>query len=256
MEHSTDAGRIVYTSTRPELMGRVRGGETFIVTRYSDGARTLRVHCAIDENSPRVLRDSITDLDCDWRPTGGFVRITVDERFVGSCWYRFTPTLAECEGYTEQEGRIARRFELVSPVRVFGTHPLCADGYLVQAYDLSKGPGRQTIGDFFMCAGHNRGADGPTLLSRPDGISVRYFGPERITVAAGDFDALHFQIGESTDDAYMGTDIHPPYHIWVSADGEYLFLKARITGYYSSDYELVELQRLGPTTGPAVAAAA
>jgi len=247
MEHSTDSGRIVYTSTRPELAGRVRGGETFVITRYADGARTLRVHCAIDENSPRVLRDSITDLDRHWRPTGGFVRITVDERFVGSCWYRFTPTLAECEGYTEREGRIARRFELASPVRVFGTHPLFADGYLVQAYDLSEGPGRQTIGDFFMCAGHNRGADGPTLLHRPDGISVRYFGPEKVSVAAGEFDALHFQIGDSTDDAYMGTDIHPPYHIWVSADGDYLFLKASITGYYSSDYELVELQRLGPT---------
>ena len=52
MEHSTDTGRIVYTSTRPEMAGRVRGGETFIVTRYLDGSRTLRVHCAIDENSP------------------------------------------------------------------------------------------------------------------------------------------------------------------------------------------------------------
>jgi hypothetical protein len=130
---------------------------------------------------------------------------------------------------------------------VFGTHPLFSDAYLVQAYDLSRGPGRQTIGDFFMCAGHNRGATGPTLLYRPDGISVRYFGPEKVSVTAGDFDALHFQIGDSTDDEYMGTDIHPPYHIWVSADGDYLFLKASITGYYSSDYELVELQRLGPT---------
>jgi len=247
MEHSTDSGRIVYTSTRPELEGRVRGGETFVVTRYADGARTLRAHCAIDENSPRVLRDSITDLDPSWRPTGGFVRITVDECFIGACWYHFTPTTAECEGYTEAEGRIARRFDLAAPIRVFGTHPLCADGYLVQAYDLSKGPGRQTIGDFFMCAGHNRGADGPTLLHRPEGISVRYFGRERVSVGAGDFEALHFQIGESTDDAYMGVDIHPPYHIWVSADGDYLFLKATITGYYSSNYELVELERLAPT---------
>ena len=252
MTPSTVSGRIVYTSTRPGMEGRVRGGETFVVSRHADGSRTLRAHCAIDENSPRVLRDSITDLDRDWRPTGGFVRITVDEGFVGSCWYRFTPTLAECQGYTQREGRIARRFELQAPVRVFGTHPLFADAYLVQAYDLSQGPGRQAIGDFYMCAGHNRGADGPTLLHRPEGISVRYFGPERVSIAAGEFDALHFQIGESEDDDYPGTDIHPPYHIWVSADGDYLFLRAAISGYYASRYDLVQLDRV--TQDEAVAA--
>src|SRR4051812_47317091 len=112
VQHRTRSGRIVYTSTRPELAGRVRGGERFTVTTHVDGSRTLRSQCAIDENSPRVLRDSITTIDADWLPTDAFVRITVDERFVGSAWYRFTPTLAECEGYTVREGRIARREEL------------------------------------------------------------------------------------------------------------------------------------------------
>jgi hypothetical protein len=250
MEHSTDRGRLVYTSTRPELEGRPRGGETFIVTRAADGSRTLRCHCAIFENSPRVLRDSITTLDADWMPVDGFVSITVDEYFVGSAWYWFTPTSAECQGYTVQEGRISRRFELERPVRVFGTHPLFADAYMVQAYDLSRGPGRQHIQDVFMCAGHNRGANGPTLLNRGRGTSLKYYGPETVSVAAGVFEGLHFQIGESDDDAYMGTDVHPPYHIWVSADGNYTFLKATITGYYASTYELVEFETTGPTTGP------
>jgi hypothetical protein len=242
MQHATDRGRLVYTSTRPEMAGRVRGGETFVVTRAVDGSRTLRCHCQIDENSPRVLRDSFTTLDRDWMPTGGFVSVTVDERFVGSCWYHFTPTLAECEGYTVQEGRISRRFELERPIRVFGTHPLFADGYMVQAYDLSEGAGRQQVNDVFMCAGHNRGADGPTLLNRGKGSSIAYFGPETVNVPAGTFEALHFQIGESNDDVYMGRDIHPPYHIWVTADGHYTFVRATITGHYASIYELVEFE--------------
>ncbi len=100
MEHETIRGRLIYTSKKPEKLDQVRGGETFIMTRHVDGRRTLRALCAIDENSPRVLRDSIVSYDANWFPTDGFVRITVDEAFVGSSWYRFTPTLAECEGYT------------------------------------------------------------------------------------------------------------------------------------------------------------
>lgn len=127
MEHETIRGRLLYTSKRPELMNKVRGGETFVITKHLDGRRTLRAHCAIDENAPRVLRDVILSLDASWNPTDAFVRLTVNERFVGSSWYRFTPTLAECEGFTEQEGRISHRFELEKPVTLFATHPLQAD---------------------------------------------------------------------------------------------------------------------------------
>src|ERR1700741_3508480 len=87
MEHETIRGRLLYTSKKPEMLDKVRGGETFIITKHVDGRRTLRAHCAIDENSPRVLRDSITNMGADWRPLGGFVQITVDEAFVGSAWY-------------------------------------------------------------------------------------------------------------------------------------------------------------------------
>jgi len=91
MEHETVRGRLLYTSKKPEIMDKVRGGETFVITKHIDESRTLRAHCAIDENSPRVLRDSITSVDANWHPTDGFVRLTVDEKFIGSSWYRFTP---------------------------------------------------------------------------------------------------------------------------------------------------------------------
>lgn len=243
MEHHTVRGRLVYTSKKAEKLDMVRGGETFVITNAVDGGRTLRAHCSIDEDSPRVLRDVTLSWNPEWRPIDATVRLSVDDAFVGSSWYRFTPTLAECEGYTVQEGRFSTRFELDEPVRCFGTHPIQADAMLTQGYDLSKGPGIQDIGPLYMCSFHHRGADGPVLLKRDRGITLQFLGKETVTVMAGTFDALHFSFGTSTDDDYMGRDIHPPYHVWVTADGDYVMLKAYVTGYMQTYYELSEYEK-------------
>src|SRR6476659_3904248 len=65
MEHETIRGRLVYTSKKPAIMDKVRGGEVFAITKHIDGRRTLRAQCAIFENSPKVLRDTTTSLDAD-----------------------------------------------------------------------------------------------------------------------------------------------------------------------------------------------
>src|SRR5688500_12016333 len=109
MEHETIRGRLLYTSKKKEILDKVRGGEVFTITKHVDGRRTLRAQCAIDENSPRVLRDTTTNLDKNWQPTEAFVQITVDEHFAGASWYRFTGEEVECEGYTVKEGRISHR---------------------------------------------------------------------------------------------------------------------------------------------------
>jgi hypothetical protein len=245
MEHVTIRGRLLYTSKKPEILDKVRGGETYVITSHVDGRRTLRAHCAIDENSPRVLRDTVTSVDANWFPTDAFVRLTVDEKFVGSSWYRFTPTLVECEGFTQQEGRISQKLELGRQARLFVTHPIQSDAFLVQAYDLSKGPGEQIIPGVVACSFHHRGADGPVLLHRPgsEGMFLRYLGPETVTVAAGQFETLHFQIGRSSDDAYQGREVHPPYNLWVTADGDYVMVKASVTGYMQTYYELTEYEK-------------
>ena len=244
MEHETIRGRLLYTSKKPEIMDKVRGGETFLITKHVDGSRTLRAHCAIDENSPRVLRDVVLSIDANWYPTDAFVRLTVDEKFVGSSWYRFTPTLAECEGYTVQEGRISHRFELDEPVRTFGTHPIQADAQITQAYDLSQGAGELWRSSSMMYSFHHRGADGPELLRRAPGTQTgfRFIGRETVKVIAGEFEALHFRFGHDDDD-YMGTEIHPPYHVWVTADGDYIMLKAWVSGYMQTHYELTEYEK-------------
>jgi hypothetical protein len=243
LEHETIRGHLLYTSKKPEIMDKWRGGEHFTITKHVDGRRTLRAQCAIDENSPRVLRDTINSYDADWRPTDAFVRLTVDENFVGSSWYRFTDTLAECEGYTVQEGRISQRMELERPLKTFGTHPIQNDAWHTAAYPLEQGPGEFESWDGLMCSFHHRGADGPVLLRRQRPIYLRFIGPEKVKVAAGEFDGLHFQVGRSTDDAYMGTDIHPPYHVWVTADGDYVMLKAHVTGYMQTYYELTSYEK-------------
>lgn len=243
MQHETIRGKILYTSKKKEILDKVRGGETWMITKHIDGRRTLRAHCAIDENSPRVLRDSIVNLDKNWQPREAFVQITVDEAFVGSAWYRFTENTAECEGFTQREGRFSTRFTHQGPIAYFGTHPIQADAMHLNVYDLSKGPGAQVTPPTYMCSLHHRGADGPVLIRRAVGSTQNFVGKERITVKAGTFDALHFRWGTNNDDNYMGTDIHPPYHLWVTDDGDYIMLKAYVTGYMQTYYELTELER-------------
>jgi hypothetical protein len=41
----------------------------------------------------------------------------------------------------------------------------------------------------------------------------------------------------------MGTDAHPPYNLWVTADGDYVMLKAHVTGYMQTFYELTEYEK-------------
>lgn len=245
MEHETIRGRLLYTSVKAGKEGMVRGGETFIVTKHLDGRRTLRTHCAIDEDSPRVLRDSITTTDANWQPREGFVQITVDEVFQGASWYRFTATTAECEGWTLAEGRISRKFEHDQPIGFFVSHSLQADAMHLCAYDLKAGPGLQRIRNGYTCSLNHRGATGPSLIALPQGYSFTLLGKETVTVKAGTFPALKFRYGisDSLDDAYGGRDIHPPYYVWVSDDGDYIMLKATVTGYMQTFYELTELER-------------
>ena len=42
MKHRVIEGRLEYTSRKPDMMGKVRGFETFMFTRHSDGKVTLQ----------------------------------------------------------------------------------------------------------------------------------------------------------------------------------------------------------------------
>ena len=91
--------------------------------------------------------------------------------------------------------------------------------------------------DILLSSPDHRGATGPLLFAVAMGLE--YVGEERIEVAAGTFDALHFRV-VSTPGLPQE---HPPYDIWTSADGHYVFLKGEVGGYMKTHYELVEFDR-------------
>ena len=239
--HETIRGTIIYTSKKPERMDEERGREFITITKHGNGHRTLRAHAVIDDPPP-VMRDAVLNYDNNWSPTDAFVRLTVDDQFVGSTWYRFNEELAECEGYTAAEGRIHQEFDLAGPITTLGSHPIQGDAWHPANYDLSQGPGQQSF-PLFMTSFDHRGATGPMLLPRKE-LFITYAGDEQVTVGAGTFDAHHFIYGKNVGDTTVDPKVHPPYHVWCTNDGDYIFLKGSCGGYMMTYYELMELERV------------
>ncbi|MBT8447984.1 MAG: hypothetical protein KJO38_12595 [Gammaproteobacteria bacterium] len=235
MKHRTIRGRILYTSKKPERMDEERGREWFDITVHGDGSRTLRAHCEIDD-APSVLRDITLSLDANWHPRDCFVRLTIDDRFEGSGWMRFTDSQAECEVINARDGRISQRLDLAEPIRWLGSHPIVSDGMCFSIYDRGKGSSKTFFPNMMLTSPDHRGATGPLLF--PLGFGLQYIGDETITVGAGTFEAHHFCY---VDTAGQLPEEHPPYEVWCSADGDFIFLKGGVGGYMQTYYELVEL---------------
>lgn len=233
------AGTIRYTSDQPERRGAERGREEFLIVERADGGRTLQAHSQIDD-APAVCRFVTVSLAPDGRPLDASVRLDVGGVFRGSSWYRFGAGEAECDGFTVLEGRFSQRFRIDSPVRAFGAHPLQNDAWVVRSVDRAAGPGWRSL-PVMMSSTDHRGATGPTLV--PITTEVEYVGEERVRVAAGEFAAFHFRFG--SDAGWNDDDPlrHPEYHLWCSADEDFLFLKGHVSGYMQTRYELVRLER-------------
>jgi hypothetical protein len=227
-------GLIAYTSGKPERLGADRGRERWTILRHADGGRTLQAHTEIDDPPP-VLRLVTVTVDAAFRPVDAFVRLGVGGETLGATWYAFGEARAECEGRTRGEGRLSQRFDLAAPLDGFGCHPVQNDAWVTAAYRTADGPGRRPL-NLMMSSLDHRGATGPALL--PLRIDVTYVGAERISVAAGDFEARHFTFGaENPAEDPMA---HPLYHVWVGTDDN-LFLRGEVGGYMQTRYELVEL---------------
>ncbi|MSO66113.1 MAG: hypothetical protein EXQ85_10055 [Alphaproteobacteria bacterium] len=236
MTHRTLIGRIQYLSEKPDRMGKERGREVFTLTHHDDGSRTLTAHAEIDD-APSVLRDVSMTVDKNWYPMDSSVRLTVGGAFTGSGWFRFAPDLAECETFTRAEGRLTQHTALAAPLRAFGNHAIASDGWLMNCYDLTRGAGAQTIRAIISSPDH-RGATGPMIFQLS--IGLEFVGRETVAVKAGTFDALHFRV---VGTAGQLPQEHPPYDVWVTANGDYTLLKGRVGGYMMTYYELVSLER-------------
>ncbi|MBC7624063.1 MAG: hypothetical protein H7232_11800 [Aeromicrobium sp.] len=237
MNHRTLRGTIRYTSNKPERLGQERGREYFIITDQADGTRVVHAHCEIDD-APNVIRDVVTSLDKEWYPIDCSVRLTVGDKFEGVGLMRFTPTYAECESVNRRDGRISQRIDLAARVRWLGAHPILGDALCLRCFDLNKGPGKQYFSNMMLTSPDHRGATGPSLFAL--GFGIEFVGEERVTVAAGTFDALHFRF---VDTVGQLPQEHPPYDVWCTADTDYIFLKGAVGGYMQTYYELAEFFR-------------
>jgi hypothetical protein len=217
-------------------MGQVRGREYFMIDVHSDGRRSCTAHCEIDDR-PSVMRDITYSLDENWYPTDCFVRLSVNDRFMGTGWFRFGPDYGECESWTALEGRVSQRMETKGRLRTFQNHALFCDAWHLRLYDRST-KGVQTIDEILLSSPDHRGATGPLLFKA--GLRIDFIAEERLTVEAGTFDALHFRYVSAP-----GLPVeHPVYDIWCTADGEFVFLKGVIGGYMLTQYELTALTEI------------
>lgn len=235
MKHKTFRGTIRYTSAKPERLGQERGREYFMFTDQADGVRVVHAHCEIDDE-PNVIRDVVMSLDREWYPVDCSVRLTVGDRHEGTGLMHFSDTHAECETFNRSAGRITQRIDLSSRVRWLGAHPICGDALCLRIFDLSKGPGRQFYPDLMLTSPDHRGATGPMLFAL--GFGLEFVGRESVTVVAGTFDSLHFRY---VDTVGQLPEEHPPYDVWCTDDGNYIFLKGGVGGYMQTRYELTEL---------------
>lgn len=235
--HRTLRGVIRYTSKKPERLDADRGREYFTLTQQADGSDVLLAHCEIDDE-PNVVRDvSLALRHSDSAPLDCSVRLTVGNEFEGSGWMRFADGYAECTTYNRKDGRIQQKIETPEPVKWLQAHPIVGDALLMKLYDLAQGPGEQAFTNLFLTSPDHRGATGPLFFVT--GLTLVYVGEEQVSVAAGDFNARHFQV---TGTAGNLPEEHPPYDVWCTADNDYLLLKAGAAGYMQTHYELTELQ--------------
>lgn len=240
MKHTTISGKILYTSRKPGREGEERGREYFTFTKHTDGSRTLRALCEIEEPAPTVLRDITYSLDANDMPTDCYVRLMIGDKFMGAGLFRITEDEIECESFGPSIGRISQRVPIIGTYDGFGTHPISGDAYITKKMDRSKGPHIRNFRTYLPSADH-RGAT-PPLLDEAN-IQLEYVGQETITVAAGTFDAFHYRFSDEHGGMATTDGAHPPYNVWVTADDDAIFLKGGVDGYMMTQYELVELTR-------------
>jgi len=220
--HSGYEGRILYL----DLDGREWGRETFSATLHDHG-RTLRALCEMDE--ARLHRDVNWSVDNDWRPRDGFVRVMRDGVTIGTVWYGIDGRTVECEGITQDHGRVSRRLIAPSPIQFLGTHPLMGDSSIAALRGKSD-PGQEVP---IMSAVNSLaplGDEGLDVqLLQP---LVTYIGPEELTVRAGTFAAEHYAIRWSDQ-------VPAVTNFWVSGP-DYLPL---LSDTDHGRYELVDFTR-------------
>lgn len=227
MEHTTYRGKVLYIGDK---VGE-RGREQFTVTKHRNGHRTLRAMSEIYDS--QVLRDVTLTVNERFQTEDAFIRLTVDEQFMGSGWFRFTDSLAECETFMAEGGRVSQRIETTHRPPFFGAHPVVNDCWCCAAYDRKSSEKIQLLQGGMMSSLLANGASGP-MLHRMD-LAVEYIGPETITVPAGTFDTDHYRFH------VKGMDVED---LWCWGE-DFVLVQIR-WDLLQTTYQLVEFERDKP----------
>lgn len=220
-------GRIAYRSASS---GALWGTEEFIITRDADGGRSLMVLCEMRHGTEWVVRQTTLSVDAAFQPTDAHVRILRDGRPTGHGWFNFTQSHAEAEVQTLAEGRLSQRRAITRPMRGFGVHALVGDGWLAASFPFEQGAGHTHFwGPSLLHSLHHFGATGPMLTVSTSGL--RHEGREQVAVPAGRFDCHVLSFTGMTNN-------HPPYRMWISADGDFLYVKGVVEGYMDGLFQL------------------
>lgn len=223
-------GRIDYRRGRD---GPSWGAEDWAIRKGVDKLRTLTADCRMNLEGREVFRHVVYAVDAEFHPHDALSHITVNGRFQGSAWYRFTDEQAECEGFNTEEGRVSLTLPISRQMRGFGTHPLQADAWLMARLDYSSREVQSFTGNLLTSTDH-LGASGPSFRTVDSAIQV--VGTEAIETPAGSFACHHLRFASFSNN-------HPPYDLWVTDDGEFHFVRGIVGGYMDSTFELVERQQ-------------
>lgn len=176
-------GKITYCLNPPGEPVTEFGRELFSMSVQQSGQRTLRVLCEFDDLG--LSRDVTYTVGPDWRPIDAMVRLSLEDRTLGSGWFRFTDTYAEGEGFTESEGRFSQRIDLDRPLNAFGSHPICSDVWkLATLPDVAVGE-TAILDNAVNTSPLSSGESGPIMAMRT--YPYVYKGDETIDVASGTY---------------------------------------------------------------------
>ncbi len=224
LDQRTIGGKILYIHNRDGEIGR----EWFTFTVQANGDRTLRAHCEMDDSV--LLRDVIYSLDGAWRPLDAFIRLTIRGKFVGSSWFSFDETGAQCEGYTAAEGRISQKLELGGRPSKFGAHPVTSDALAMATFDHERPEKRQRVARAVSSSMAADGGTGPMLV--PYESEVEFIGHETTEVPAGAFETERYL-------AHLEHYEHPLDIRVIPKD----YVLVRLTwGHWDVRYDLVSLE--------------
>lgn len=237
-------GRVSY---RARSDGTEWGFEEWRITRDASGGRMMAAHCEMRfpgaeagaGGAEDVVRDSVLSVLADFHPRDAFVRIMRAGRLTGTGWFLFTDETAICEAWNEEDGRVSQTMEIARPLRGFGIHAVQGDGWLGATFPYDKGPGHiHFFGRNLLHSLHHFGATGPSLVT--SGSGLEYVGEETVEVPAGTFDCHRIRFVGLTND-------HPAYDMWLTRDGDYLYVKGVVEGYMDSEFLLEKLDRSEPS---------